>query len=185
MGLDLIEYVMAVEDAFGIAIPDEDAARLETAGQMVDYLCGRLGEASEGPPLIQSAFYRLRAAVAAELGIPPRRVLPQTDLGSLTDRSEREIWAAVGRRLGVEPKVLSHAPQWGWVVNLRKAPSRSFGAIAERLAMLRPAAVRPPSTPWTRRQVTEVVLRLLSHQNATVLSEADLGRRFVRDLGMG
>ena len=36
--LDLYELVMELEDSYGVKIPDEDAARILTVGQAVDYV---------------------------------------------------------------------------------------------------------------------------------------------------
>ena len=36
--LDVVELIMALEDSFGIAISDEDAAELYTVRRIVDYL---------------------------------------------------------------------------------------------------------------------------------------------------
>lgn len=36
--LDVVELIMSLEDDFGIAISDEDAAQLYTVGRIVDYL---------------------------------------------------------------------------------------------------------------------------------------------------
>ena len=36
--LDLVELIMELEDQFGIKIPDEDAQKLQTVGQAVDYV---------------------------------------------------------------------------------------------------------------------------------------------------
>lgn len=36
--LDLIEMITAVEEAFGIEIPDEDAGKLQTVQDAVDYV---------------------------------------------------------------------------------------------------------------------------------------------------
>ena len=42
--LDIVELVMELEDAFGIEIPDEDAEKLRTVGNAIEYLRGRVTE---------------------------------------------------------------------------------------------------------------------------------------------
>jgi acyl carrier protein len=36
--LDLVEMIMELEDQFGIKIPDDDAQRIQTVGQAVEYV---------------------------------------------------------------------------------------------------------------------------------------------------
>jgi acyl carrier protein len=36
--LDIVELVMAFEEAFGIDIPDEDAEKITTVKQAIDYI---------------------------------------------------------------------------------------------------------------------------------------------------
>ncbi len=40
--LDVVELVMAFEEEFGIEIPDEDAEKIRTVGDVIDYLKGRV-----------------------------------------------------------------------------------------------------------------------------------------------
>ena len=40
--LDIVELIMAVEDEFGIHIPDEEAAALTTVGKIVAYIDNKL-----------------------------------------------------------------------------------------------------------------------------------------------
>ena len=40
--LDLYELVMELEDTYGIKVSEEDAARIETVGDAVDFVVGRL-----------------------------------------------------------------------------------------------------------------------------------------------
>lgn len=40
--LDVVELVMALEDEFGIEIPDEDAEKLNTVQDTVDYIAGQV-----------------------------------------------------------------------------------------------------------------------------------------------
>ena len=41
--LDTVELVMALEEEFGIDIPDEDAEKMRTVGDAVSYLKERIG----------------------------------------------------------------------------------------------------------------------------------------------
>jgi hypothetical protein len=185
MGLDLVEYVIAIENAFEIAIPHADVARLTTPAQLIEYLCARLGESADGPPLVQTAFYRLRASLAEELGLPRASIVPATVLADLTARSPEHVWAALAARLGIERKLLTHSPAAQMLGKLFPTEPRSIGALAEQLAMLRPAAVKGRGTGWTRAQVTEVVLRLLEHEIGVQVTPHQLHLTFVGDLGMG
>ncbi len=38
--LDLVELIMELEDQFGIKIPDDDAQKITTVGQAVEYVVG-------------------------------------------------------------------------------------------------------------------------------------------------
>ena len=41
--LDTVELVMAFEEEFGIEIPDEDAEKMQTVGDAVDYISKQQG----------------------------------------------------------------------------------------------------------------------------------------------
>ena len=42
--LHLVELVVELEDSYGIRIPDDEAARMETVGQVVDFVAARAPE---------------------------------------------------------------------------------------------------------------------------------------------
>lgn len=52
MGLDILEYVIAIGEAIALDHPDADLARSATPAELIKYLCARLGETAEGPPLV-------------------------------------------------------------------------------------------------------------------------------------
>jgi len=41
--LDIVELVMAMEEAFDVEIPDEDAEKIQTIGSAIQYLKDKLG----------------------------------------------------------------------------------------------------------------------------------------------
>jgi len=101
LGLELVELILAVEESFGIDIPDEDAQRIRTPNQLVDYLVSRLGVAGGSLCLSQRAFYRVRRGLEAE-GLAARRELgARSPLEPLFPRPDRKRkWPAFARRLG-------------------------------------------------------------------------------------
>lgn len=42
--LHLVELMVELEDSYGIRIPDDEAARIETVGHVVDYVAARVPE---------------------------------------------------------------------------------------------------------------------------------------------
>lgn len=81
MGLDCVELVMAIEEAFGIDIPDADAANLITVGAMYEFVLSRL-KVSDKPGqrcLTAHAFYRTRSALV--------RACPNASLQQITPRT--------------------------------------------------------------------------------------------------
>jgi len=43
--LDVVELVMALEEEFGIEIPEEDAEKIRTVGDAINYIKQKLGQA--------------------------------------------------------------------------------------------------------------------------------------------
>lgn len=41
--LDIVELIMGIEEEFGVDIPDEDAEKLVTVGDAINYVKGKLG----------------------------------------------------------------------------------------------------------------------------------------------
>ncbi|MDD4836941.1 MAG: acyl carrier protein [Synergistales bacterium] len=41
--LDIVELIMGIEEEFDIEIPDEDAEKLTSVGEAIDYACNKLG----------------------------------------------------------------------------------------------------------------------------------------------
>ena len=54
MGLDIVEFVMGVEEAVGVRIPDTVAANITTPRLLIDYLHGQLPQ-SRGPRTLGEA----------------------------------------------------------------------------------------------------------------------------------
>jgi hypothetical protein len=178
MGLDLIEFTLAVEDSFGISIPDADLVQMDTPRRVIDYLVARLPSASRELCLEQRAFYRLRDGVAHAFGVPRERVRIETPWEELLGSIERR------RRW----KLLQHAvampawprlPLWGTF----SGHARTVAATARYLTAYAPSALKPKSEGWTRSQIARVVTALMGYELA--VTEFTEDSRFVADLGCG
>ena len=67
MGLDAVELIMAVEEAFDIEIPDREAEKLGTVGQMYAFIVNKLAFDQSRRCLSSAVFYRARQALRAGL----------------------------------------------------------------------------------------------------------------------
>lgn len=47
--LDVVEFIMRCEEEFGIELPDEDAEKIPTVGEAIDYLEQRVGAEWQPP----------------------------------------------------------------------------------------------------------------------------------------
>jgi acyl carrier protein len=79
MGLDSVELVMAIEDEFGIVIPDADAAQLAVLGAMHGFIVRALRERGDTPDDDQ-VWERLRNVVVKQLGVRPGEVTPSAHI---------------------------------------------------------------------------------------------------------
>lgn len=104
MGLDTVELVMAFEEKFGIDIPNEDAEKIVTVRDVIDYVFARVAHDPTGRStcLSQRAFYRLRRAAQAEFGVSRNAVRPQTPLETIVPRENRRMaWLRLKDAAGV------------------------------------------------------------------------------------
>jgi len=106
MGLDTVELVMELEDAFSLAMPDEDAEKIQTIGDTVSYIVGRLRLMSPAPLghcHTSRAFYRLRREMHRQLGVPRRQIMPRSRIGELVrSNAARSRWNNVAAACNLE-----------------------------------------------------------------------------------
>lgn len=76
MGMDSVNLLFAVEDAFDITISDEVAGTIITVGDFHAAILAEL-ERKGKPRDSEAVFERLRMIIHEEQGIPLSRILPQ------------------------------------------------------------------------------------------------------------
>jgi hypothetical protein len=112
MGLDAVELVINLEDAFGVAIPDAAAEQMRTVGDTYDRIVSCLRERAADMSACGSAhtFYRLRQELASHLGVARRLVRPDSVLENLIAPLARRWWPRIARAAAMH--VPRHA-SWG------------------------------------------------------------------------
>lgn len=101
MGLDLVEFVMAVEEEFEVPIPAEDWGMLRTVGDMEAYIVRH--QVPSGVCVNVPAFLKVRRALIGVCGLPRSTVRVKTSLGDVLPKGVRQIrWKQIGESLAVE-----------------------------------------------------------------------------------
>ena len=121
MGLDAVEFVMEIEEEFGISIEDDEVVFFRTLGTVHDYLLEKCEGRKRLDCPTRSAFYRLRRAMGVVLGIEPRSLRPTTPVLPLLGPWRRHRkWARLKRELALElPPLENRAGMgvfWGMLV---------------------------------------------------------------------
>lgn len=177
MGLDGVEFIMEVEDAFQVAIPDDVASSLRTPRNLVDYLGERLAGEGERVCLEQRAFHRLRRAAIRVFGTSRGEVASDTRWDAiLPSRQRRRNWQLLGRAASISP--WPRLSIWGgfrpWLTTV--------GSTSRHVATHAPASLRHESERWSRSEVEAVVARLM--RECLGIKEFGWDQEFVKDLGV-
>jgi acyl carrier protein len=112
MGLDSVELVLEVEDAFGLSIPDEDADSLTTVGMLYDYVLAHRFHGTQDACLTSMTFYKLRRGLMLVLQLPRNAVRTSTELSAIIPKRRRRIWRALEKATGFRLPFLRR-PRWG------------------------------------------------------------------------
>jgi hypothetical protein len=98
---DPVAVVMAVEKTFGITIPDREAEKILTMGQLYDYVYAHVARGQAQVCVTSAAFYRLRRALGEVCRVPRERVRPRARLEDLVPLDDRpRHWQELRARLG-------------------------------------------------------------------------------------
>lgn len=112
MGLDMVEVMMGIEEAFDIEIPDEEAARLNTVGKLYAWVLGRLYPDPPRRCTSSTIFYQARRALMDLCGVGRRTIVPSTRIEHLLPaRRRRAEWQELSRRMGTRLPDLE-LPRW-------------------------------------------------------------------------
>lgn len=111
MGLDTVELVMEIEDAFSIKIPDDEASHMGTVGDVFDYIVKNTNVSTNSSTCLSAvAFYSLRRA-ANSLGAKDRLRPKDSTLTILPDSNRQEFWSQLQNRSELKLPPLRR-PDW-------------------------------------------------------------------------
>jgi len=138
MGMDCVEIVMDIEDRFDIRISDEDASRMETVGDVYDYLLKVVPTMNAEQPCVPRRVFRVLQRAIQPTGrcrpsTPVRHVLPamgrrrawqriEAETGWRLPKLEPATWAVLSILLGgivfgwlLLPLMLGWPWDHGWI----------------------------------------------------------------------
>jgi len=101
LGLDAVEFVMAIEEKFRILISDQEAQELTTPRKLVDLVLTKVAEREQPSCLSSQAFYLLRRRGMDEFKLPRKAFSPDTPLDHIVPkRTRRESWDKLRKAVG-------------------------------------------------------------------------------------
>ncbi|MDR2690265.1 MAG: acyl carrier protein [Azoarcus sp.] len=107
MGLDVVELILEVEKSFGVEIPDADAYKMQTPGDLADWVAAHVKTGKNAFCRSQARFHRLRALLM-DASVPRKKIRLSVPLVALLQGKNalRDFWA----RLNAAPNVSRHLP---------------------------------------------------------------------------
>ncbi len=118
MGLDTVELVMEIEEAFDISIPDDRASTMLTVGDVYEFILEKTADSSlkSSTCLTAAAFYDLRRHVRS-LGLSHSSIRPKTQLDRVIPLiGRRSYWQALSSQMDLRFPRLGR-PSWLALLN--------------------------------------------------------------------
>jgi hypothetical protein len=113
MGLDAVEIVMKVEEAFDIRLEDAEVQEIATPRNLIEVVMSKVAQANAEGCLTQRAFNLLRAALLLQLPLKRRDIGPQARMTDLAPRMHRKtLLECLAAELGTPPMPSLVRPKW-------------------------------------------------------------------------
>jgi acyl carrier protein len=176
MGLDSVELVMAIEEAFEIQIEDSEAEQLSTPRDVIELVSVKTSQSSAKECLTQRAFHRLRSGIVRHCEVRREAVKPKTQIASLISRDDRRrIIRQILDELGIP--IYPRFVRPGWLVGLICFGSLAIGISAGLLFLEKRDPIASPIViapfiavviAWVALQLTKRMRYELEASVATV-----------------
>lgn len=191
MGLDSVELVMEVEKHFSISIPDKEAEKVYTVGNLVDCVSQIIGVTVYNYSLREKVFSTLQQELAVIRPGLQSYTLHSRIIESL-DVQDKMLITGLEQGSGLQfPGMEATRPNnfWGKTWKWVSSENIDFQAITwERyLDMLLAANLEKLVAPWGYRSKYEIyvaIMRILVDKIGVNYAEIGLEKSFTDDLGI-
>jgi hypothetical protein len=185
VGLDIVEFIMEIQETFGINISDPHAQQLNTPRRCIDYVCAHVPHSSDDFCMSQRAFYQLRRVLMQKTNLPRSCFQPNTNvMGVLPEEGRDETWSTIGTALGANKRWWPELPVWRWFPRQVWFP-RNLRALVKLLVVHYPPAVfATEPVPGTRAHITRMIYALIRDNFAVDMSQYSDDARFTEDMGI-
>lgn len=182
MGLDTVELVLAFEEEFGIEIPDEDAEKMVTVGDVVRFMQKKIAVTPPEECLTQKIFYKLRRALIENYNLQRRQILRKTRMSELISVKEiEEGWPYLQMFLDLETPNFKKSQQlFGHEYDIKILTVEEIIRLLITLNKGKLGCSDPK-----QEEILERVINITVQQLNVNRSEVHMNASFTRDLGAG
>ncbi|MDI1315008.1 hypothetical protein [Prosthecobacter sp.] len=188
MGLDSVELVLSFEETFQISIPNQEAEKMCTPRNVINFIVATLGTKVEGPAVVTP---KKHASLCTELvcamqasGIADKTVTMDLRLDAVfaDRRLRRHHWRELRQQL--------HAKEWPhlrWLGLSADFPVRlqTLGDLVDWLACNRRQILTAEERQaLTREDIAMIVRNITLYQTGFTEEEYSEDKRFVQDMGL-
>lgn len=180
MGLDGVELIMEVEEAFGINIPDEMATDMLTVQNMINYIADHVPTILQEKCQTQQIYYKLRRAFC---NLIPALIVDfrlQTKIKDVLHRDQwPKIWATIREQVGEDywPETIP----WPGIL-LQQGPA-TVRELTYYVAFNLPKPNVELNEPWTKERIALQVRDIVKdYAGNASFRQSD---EFYRDLRIG
>ena len=191
MGLDTVELIMSFERYFGLAIPDSEAERINTVGDVATWFSQQLGVAGQ-----QQSEARVAVAEQLPSELPPgaieatplRQLLPDAQALKKYRYALRNRYGLVLPPLSAPPPTPAPPSLWERLTGrqLPKAPHWHTQTLAELIdwtvAANYEVLLVPPLA--SQYEVAQAAIGITSYSSGVPVEEICLHSSFTNDLGL-
>ena len=119
MGLESVELVLSMEEAFDVSISDEEAYKIITPKDAIALISTKVQIGNDSSCLNQVAFHRIRKILVDDFNIPRKEIKISSDLSKLIlPKLQSEFWMKIKDMVGDKKLVHLALPFWitafGW-----------------------------------------------------------------------